>query len=135
MNAPEKNIFVANPLEIIHLPAALPGKVSAPMSSHSAWSSRPFVLNSIPPQVITPAVSLESQTIHHFKLVLDLHVAIKLFLFRETKNVECILSVEKLFIVIDGVNLGFSLRDVDVIVDVAADEAFGAESSRTDVVP
>ena len=66
---------------------------------------------------------------------MDLHVAIKLFLFRETKNVECILSVEKLFIVIDGVNLGFSLRDVDVIVDVAADEAFGAESARTDVVP
>ena len=30
--------------------------LSGPTFSHSAWSSRPLVLNSIPPQVITPAV-------------------------------------------------------------------------------
>ena len=65
-----------------HLPAALPGKVSGPMSSHSAWSSRPFVLNSTPPQVITPAVNLNFTSVqqHLTNILFDLHVAIKLFL-------------------------------------------------------
>ena len=32
--------------------------LSGPMFSHSAWSSRPLVLNSMPPQVMTAAVSM-----------------------------------------------------------------------------
>ena len=46
------------------------------------------------------------------------YVTIKLFLFSEAKDVECILGVFKLLVVIDGFDLGLALGDVDVIIDV-----------------
>merc|ERR1719370_2507462 len=84
-------------------PATFPGKVSGPMASHSAWSSRPLVLNSMPPWLITPAVT---------------HVAVELLVGAEAKDVERVLSVLELLVIIDGVDLGLALGDVDVIVDV-----------------
>merc|ERR1719278_1561834 len=62
------------------------------------------------------------------------HVAIKLLLWGKAKDVEGILSVEKLLIVINGVDLGLSLGDVDVVVDVRADEALGTEATLADVI-
>ena len=55
-------------------------------------------------------------------------------LWGKAKDVEGILSVEKLLIVINGVDLGLSLGDVDVVVDVRADEALGTEATLADVV-
>ena len=46
------------------------------------------------------------------------HVTVKLLLHGKTKDIEGILGVFQLFIVIDGFDLGLSLGDVDVIVDV-----------------
>ena len=46
------------------------------------------------------------------------HVAIKLLPSLEAQNIEGIFGVLKLFIVIDGVDLGLALGDVGVIVDV-----------------
>ena len=65
---------------------------------------------------------------------MNLHVAIEFLLVRKSKHVESVFSVEKLFVVINGVDLGLSLGDVDVVIDVAGDEALGTESSRADVV-
>ena len=64
-------------------------------------------------------------------MVLSLCVA---NLWGKAKDVEGILSVEKLLIVINGVDLGLSLGDVDVVVDVRADEALGTEATLADVV-
>merc|ERR1719367_845938 len=47
------------------------------------------------------------------------HVAVKLLLLGETKNVEGILSVLQLLVVINGGNSGFALGDVDIVIDVA----------------
>ena len=66
--------------------------------------------------------------------MLNLHVAVKLLLVGESKHVEGILGVEELLIVIDGVDLGLSLGDVDVVVDVIGNEAFRAEATLDDVV-
>ena len=46
------------------------------------------------------------------------HVAIKLLLHLKAQDIEGILGVLKLFIVINGVNLGLALGDIDVVVDV-----------------
>jgi len=46
------------------------------------------------------------------------HVAIPLLLISKAKNVEGILSVLQLFIVINGVNLGLTLGDIPVVIDV-----------------
>ena len=46
------------------------------------------------------------------------HVTVKLLLFSKAKDIEGILSVFKLLVVIDGLDLGLALGDVDVIVDV-----------------
>ena len=62
------------------------------------------------------------------------YIAVKLLLRSETEDVEGILSVEELLVVIDGVNLGLSLRDIDVVVDVTADMALSAKTALTDVV-
>merc|ERR1712037_460191 len=62
------------------------------------------------------------------------HVAIKLLLWVKAQDVEGILSVEELLIVIDGVNLGLSLGDIDIVVDVTGNEAFGAETTLADAV-
>ena len=45
------------------------------------------------------------------------HVAIKLLLLRKSKYIESIFSVFQLFIVVNRVDLGLSLRDIDVVVD------------------
>jgi len=57
------------------------------------------------------------------------HVAIKLFLFSKSKHLESILSVFKLFIVINRFNLGLSLRHIDIIIDVIAYMAQGLKTS------
>merc|ERR1719285_310738 len=98
--------------------AAFPANVSMETSAISAWSSRPLVSYTMPPQVITPAVN----------------VAIEFLLLGEPKNIESILGVKKLLVVIDGVDLGLALADVDVVVDVRADEALCPKTSRADVV-
>ena len=46
------------------------------------------------------------------------HVAVELLLSAEAEHVEGVLSVLKLLVVIDGVDLGLALGDVDVVVDV-----------------
>ena len=53
---------------------------------------------------------------------------------RETKDVEGVFGVEKLLVVINGINLGLSLGDIDVVIDVVADETLCAESSRANAV-
>merc|ERR1719210_153000 len=62
------------------------------------------------------------------------HVAVELLLLCEAKDVEGVLGVEKLLVVVDGVDLGLALGHVDVVVDVSGDEALGAETAGTDVV-
>merc|ERR1719398_259169 len=56
------------------------------------------------------------------------HVAIKLLCRSKAQDVEGILSVEELLIVINGVDLGLSLGDIDVVIDVTGNEAFGTEA-------
>ena len=60
------------------------------------------------------------------------HVAIKLLLWVKSKDIEGILSVEELLIVINGVDLGLTLGDIDVVIDVSADKALGTETSFAD---
>merc|ERR1711936_372056 len=62
------------------------------------------------------------------------HVAVKLLLRSKAKHIEGVLSVEQLLVVIDGVDLSLSLGNVDVVVDVRADEALGAEATLADVI-
>ena len=62
------------------------------------------------------------------------NVAIELLLSSKAEHVEGILSVEELLVVVDGVDLGLSLRDIDVVVDVGAHEALGTEATLADVV-
>ena len=62
------------------------------------------------------------------------HIAGQFLLSGESQDVEGILSVEELLVVIDGVDLGLSLRDIDVVVDVRAHEALGTEATLADVV-
>ena len=60
------------------------------------------------------------------------NIAIKLLLWVEAQNVEGVLSVKKLLIVINGVDLGLTLGDIDVVIDVSADKALGTETSFAD---
>merc|ERR1712004_964100 len=60
--------------------------------------------------------------------------AVELLLLPEAKDVEGVLGVEKLLVVVDGVDLGLALGHVDVVVDVSGDEALGAETAGADVV-
>ena len=64
-------------------------------------------------------------------MVLSLCVA---NLWGKAKDVEGILSVEKLLIVINGVDLGLSLGDIDVVVDVLGQTTLGLETSIDDTV-
>ena len=57
------------------------------------------------------------------------HVAVKLLLGSKAEDVEGILGVLKLLVVVDGVDLGLALRDVDVVVDVVGGTAFGTEAT------
>ena len=50
--------------------------------------------------------------------MINLHVATEFLLWVKAQDVEGILGVEELLIVIDGVNLGLSLGDIDIVVDV-----------------
>merc|ERR550519_2229927 len=61
-------------------------------------------------------------------------VTVKLLLLTEAENIEGILSVEQLLVVIDGIDLGLTLRDVDVVVDISTDKALGPQSSWADAV-
>ena len=51
-----------------------------------------------------------------------------------TKDIEGIFGVFKLLVVIDGVDLGLALGDVDVVVDVVAGSALGAEAAIADPI-
>merc|ERR1719204_909140 len=62
------------------------------------------------------------------------HVARELLLRVKAQDVEGVLSVEQLLIVIDGVDLGLTLGDIDVVVDVGRNEALGTETSLADAV-
>merc|ERR1719204_1498370 len=62
------------------------------------------------------------------------HVARELLLRVKAHDVEGVLGVEKLLIVIDGVDLGLTLGDIDVVVDVGRHEALGTETSLADAV-
>ena len=60
------------------------------------------------------------------------HVAVELLLRAEAQHIEGVLSVLQLLVVIDGVDLGLTLGDIDVVVDVGRHEAFGTETSLAD---
>merc|ERR1719357_2136147 len=62
------------------------------------------------------------------------HVAVKLLLGSKAEDVEGILGVLKLLVVVDGVDLGLALRDVDVVVDVLASSALGPQTALADSV-
>merc|ERR1719486_1636542 len=62
------------------------------------------------------------------------HVAGELLLRVKAQDVEGVLGVEKLLIVIDGVDLGLTLGDIDVVVDVGRHETLGTETSLADAV-
>merc|ERR1712223_1478297 len=62
------------------------------------------------------------------------HVARELLLRVKAQDVEGVLGVEKLLIVINGVDLGLTLGDIDVVVDVGRHEALGTETSFADAV-
>merc|ERR1711972_983058 len=62
------------------------------------------------------------------------HVARELLLRVKAQDVEGILGVEQLLIVINGVDLGLTLGDIDVVVDVGRHEALGTETSLADAV-
>ena len=47
----------------------------------------------------------------------------------EAEDIEGVLSVLKLLVVIDGVDLGLALGDIDVVVDVVAGAALGAKTT------
>ena len=57
-----------------------------------------------------------------------------LHLFAEPKHIEGILRVLQLFVIIDGVHLGFALRDVDVVVDVVRQPALPLQGLGADLV-
>merc|ERR1719209_1800585 len=61
-------------------------------------------------------------------------VAGELLLSAKAQDVEGILGVEQLLIVINGVDLGLTLGDIDVVIDVSADKALGTETSFADAV-
>ena len=52
----------------------------------------------------------------------------------EAKDIEGILGVLELFIVINGVDLGLALGDIDVVVDVVAGSAHCAKTSLADAI-
>ena len=60
------------------------------------------------------------------------HVAIELLLWVEAKDIEGILSVEELLVVIDGVDLGLTLGDIHIVINVSTDKALGTETSFAD---
>merc|ERR1719210_1029337 len=62
------------------------------------------------------------------------HVARELLLRVKAQDVEGVFGVEKLLIVINGVDLGLTLGDIDVVVDVGRHEALGTETSLADAV-
>ena len=66
--------------------------------------------------------------------MINLHVATEFLLWVKAQNVEGILGVEELLVVIDGVDLGLTLGDIDVVVDVIGDEALCTEATLADVV-
>merc|ERR1719295_2336042 len=62
------------------------------------------------------------------------NVAVKFLPFSKTKYVEGIFSVFEFFIVINRCNSCFSLRYIDIIIDIIAEEAFGTKTTRTDAI-
>ena len=65
--------------------------------------------------VATLRLELDSSTGHHTS---SQHVTVKLLLDGKTEDIEGVLCVFKLLVVIDGIDLGLALGDVDVIIDV-----------------
>merc|ERR1719300_1851281 len=61
-------------------------------------------------------------------------VAGELLLRVKAQDVEGVLGVEQLLIVVNGVDLGLTLGDIDVVVDVGRHEALGTETSLADAV-
>merc|ERR1719483_598130 len=74
---------------------------------------------------------LDTTTSHHTS---SQYITVHLLLFTKSKNIESILSVLKLFIVIDGSNSCLTLRDISIVIDVIRDKALGSEPSFTDPV-
>merc|ERR1719284_2290306 len=62
------------------------------------------------------------------------HVAGELLLRGKAQDVEGVFGVEQLLIVINGVDLGLTLGDIDVVVDLGRHEALGTETSLADAV-
>ena len=81
--------------------------------------------------ILTLCLIDDATTGHHTS---SQNVAVKLLVRGKSKDIEGILSVEELLVVIDGVNLGLALGDVDIIVDVIAVMALSAKTALTDVV-
>ena len=54
--------------------------------------------------------------------------------FFKSKDIESIFCILKLFIIINGSNSSFALRNVDVVINISADEALGTETTVTDTI-
>ena len=65
--------------------------------------------------VTTLGLELNSSTGHDTS---GQHVTVKLLFGGKAEDIEGVLSVFKLLVVVNGVDLGLALGDVDVIVDV-----------------
>merc|ERR1719318_1289933 len=62
------------------------------------------------------------------------NVAGELLLRGKAQDVEGVLSVEQLLIVINGVNLGLTLGDIHIVINVSTDKALGTETSFADAI-
>ena len=80
--------------------------------------------------IVTALGFIDNATTGHDSSSQD--VAIELLLRVKAQNVEGVLSVQKLLVVINGVDLCFTLGDIDVVVDVGRHKALGTETSLAD---
>merc|ERR1719494_880230 len=62
------------------------------------------------------------------------HVAGELLLRGKAQDVEGVLGVEQLLIVINGVDLGLTLGDIHIVINVSTDKALGTETSFADAI-
>merc|ERR1719232_946114 len=82
--------------------------------------------------IITTFLDILNTTAGHNTCSQD--IAIKLFPFFKSKDIEGIFCILKLFVIVNGSYGCFTLRDVDVVIDIRADKAFSTESTITNSI-
>merc|ERR1719232_1397206 len=100
-------------------------------SSSLAWISVRSNLLTLSLVITTLGLELNTAKGHNSS---GQHVAVKLLLLRESKNVEGIFSVLKLFVVINGIDLCFTLTDIDVVIDVGGAVTLRSETTLADSI-